>query len=209
MTRNSCKLLDVPGTLGGNDLPHAERRLADADAGSEPHHETALGADEVHADHDKADISVVPDKDQAENIASPELEDGDSDFMDGGMRIKQARQRVGLRQVDLARRLRVEQSAISQWESGKFAPDLENRMALAAELRIALRDLMPEPQAVSVEALNDPQTRRIVDYFWQLDPHTRSVVEMLLMRMIERSGPDHSTSPPSPSSRPPARARRR
>lgn len=55
-----------------------------------------------------------------------------------GQRIKEARKARGISQTDLARILDVTRSAVSQWESGIFAPAMEKLLALAGELRVAL-----------------------------------------------------------------------
>ena len=46
------------------------------------------------------------------------------------MTIRQARQKIGLSQTEFAEKLGVNQSAVSQWESGAKLPKLEHIMAI-------------------------------------------------------------------------------
>lgn len=47
------------------------------------------------------------------------------------LNLKELREREGLKQSDVARRLRVTQTAVSRWESGKNLINRRNRRALA------------------------------------------------------------------------------
>jgi len=129
--------------------------------------------------------------------------------MDLGTVLRQARERLGLRQIDLARRLRVKQSSISQWESGKHVPDVGNRIALAAELRIALQDIMPEAEEVPADTFTDPQVLRLVANFSTLDAQQRSMIDLLVLQLRERNAADHAAAPPPDTPPRAARPRRR
>ena len=196
MKRNTRQLLDLAGTLGGHDLPHRDRALGQADAGSEPRDEAALGADEfhtVHADNirDPVTGSQAIRISQGEIcIAADDINPSDTTTMELGNIIRQARRRMGLRQIDLARLLKVKQSAVSQWENGTYAPEIDNRIRLAALLHIALHDLLPGAKNISEDALADPQVRRLVDAFLSLDQKHRAALELIVLQMQEAAQRD-------------------
>jgi len=50
--------------------------------------------------------------------------------------IRQARMRASLSQAELAERLQIRQSSVSQWERGSTRPSTEHLLALAATLGI-------------------------------------------------------------------------
>jgi len=102
-----------------------------------------------------------------------------------GQRIKDARVRLGLTQTDLARLLKVRQSAISQWESAARLPDIDNRIRLSSHLRIPLNELMPEVSAIPVGALDDPQVRRLIDNFAALGARERDAIDLLAEKFRE------------------------
>ena len=53
-----------------------------------------------------------------------------------GYRIKESREKKGVSQGELARRLGVSQPTISDWENGKTDPAVENMRTLAVELDV-------------------------------------------------------------------------
>ena len=61
-------------------------------------------------------------------------------------KIKQLRISQGLNQTEFARRLYVTPGAVSQWETGRTAPDTERLMAIAKEFSIPL-DYFSEGEA--------------------------------------------------------------
>lgn len=67
-----------------------------------------------------------------------------------GRNLKRLRQRAGLTQDVLAERLHVTRQAVSSWETGKTAPDVETLTALAAALEVDVRALIYGPEAVEV-----------------------------------------------------------
>jgi transcriptional regulator with XRE-family HTH domain len=80
--------------------------------------------------------------------------------------IKQARLRAGLSQRDLALRLGVAPSAVSQWESGTTMPTIANRADIGAILGIRFASMLPEvSHSGNDPALADPTVAAIVT-FW-------------------------------------------
>ena len=59
-------------------------------------------------------------------------------------RIKQRRQQLGMRQVDLAKAITVSQSTMSDYETGRYEPDLETLAKIARELKVTVGWLMDE-----------------------------------------------------------------
>jgi transcriptional regulator with XRE-family HTH domain len=63
-----------------------------------------------------------------------------------GQRVKERRQALGLSQSELAAAVGVKQGAISQWETGRRSPGLDELLALASNLDVEISELMPSPQ---------------------------------------------------------------
>ena len=66
--------------------------------------------------------------------------------MDLGKRIAKHRKALGLSQEALGERLGVSRQAVSKWETGAAAPDMENLMALAREFQVSLAELTETPE---------------------------------------------------------------
>ena len=66
-----------------------------------------------------------------------------------GQRISQYRRALGISQEELGARLGVSRQAVSKWETGAAAPDMENLLALAREFGVSVAELTqtPEPPA--------------------------------------------------------------
>lgn len=62
-----------------------------------------------------------------------------------GQRISQYRKGLGISQEELGARLGVSRQAVSKWETGAAAPDMNNLMALAREFNISLAELTETP----------------------------------------------------------------
>lgn len=186
MPGNARKPLDLVSPLRRDTLPHTDRALGQAKPRRQPGNQPALATDEIHAIH-VHDLSAEQIRSQANNIGRTNMPRGTSPAGVGAV-IAAARKALRLRQSDLARMINVKQSSISQWESGKFTPELDSRILLAAALHISLHDLMPDGPPISENALRDPQIRRIVDNCLQLDPGDRQAVELISLRLRESKG---------------------
>lgn len=78
-----------------------------------------------------------------------------------GERISHYRKRLGISQEELGDRLGVSRQAVSKWETGKSAPDLENLLALARLFGVPLSELTgtpPEETEKSPEPETPPET---------------------------------------------------
>ena len=66
-----------------------------------------------------------------------------------GQRISAYRRALGISQEELGARLGVSRQAVSKWETGAAAPDMENLLALAREFGVSVAELTatPEPPA--------------------------------------------------------------
>jgi len=60
-----------------------------------------------------------------------------------GRQIRRARERVGLTQADLAAILGKNQASVSQWESGKRAPSVDDLLAIAEQVQADISELLP------------------------------------------------------------------
>ena len=191
MTGNAGDLFDLQGPLGRDLRPLGEGGLRDPEPGREPGDEPALGAEKVDTVHreniTEGDITRQGDASLPENpiIAQGYGASDDTEPMAMGRVIRLARQRRNMKQADLARRLGVRQSAVSQWESGKKAPELDTRIRLSAMLQIPLSELLPKAPPIPVEALEDAQVKRVMTNFLMLDTDARNAADLLLMRLVE------------------------
>lgn len=62
--------------------------------------------------------------------------------IDTANRLKQLRQRSGLSQEDLAEKLSISRQAISKWERGEAAPDLENLITLSKLYNVTIDEIL-------------------------------------------------------------------
>lgn len=106
--------------------------------------------------------------------------------MDIAARIRLARERAQWSQKQLAKKLRIGQSAISQWESGMTKPDIQNRLKLSLLLKIPFSELLPETQEVSGMLIKNPTALRLLQQFDQLTPADQEVVLMLAAALAEK-----------------------
>lgn len=58
------------------------------------------------------------------------------------MTLREMRERVNLRQEDVARRLNVDQGAVSKWESGKTKPSRKYRKKMSRLYKVPLDELL-------------------------------------------------------------------
>jgi len=72
--------------------------------------------------------------------------------MNLGARIKQARERAGLSQEDVARRFKVHRAAVSQWENGKTHPSSGKLAELADVLSVSTEWLLGSSRESSAGA---------------------------------------------------------
>lgn len=64
-----------------------------------------------------------------------------------GIAIREQRKLLGLSQKQLAEAVRVDQTTVSSWERGAKAPTIENQLAIARALRVAVHVLFAWPDA--------------------------------------------------------------
>lgn len=73
--------------------------------------------------------------------------------------IKEKRQKMSLTQIDLANKLLVSNKTISNWETGKTLPDIENIILISKYLNLSLDDLFLGDETM-VEKLRENQQER-------------------------------------------------
>jgi transcriptional regulator with XRE-family HTH domain len=76
-----------------------------------------------------------------------------------GERLRRERDRLGLSLRELARRLEVSPSLVSQIETGKIQPSVRTLYAIVSELGVSLAELFAPPEPSRPEAVADPQHR--------------------------------------------------
>lgn len=97
-----------------------------------------------------------------------------------GDKIAAARREVGLTQAELGELLRVNPSAIGQWETHRRKPSIEQRINLAKHLGIPFHELLPQGAAdLPEEPLSDPLERRLIDAFRASAPAVRESILMV------------------------------
>ncbi len=87
-----------------------------------------------------------------------------------GQALKQLRQRMGLRQNDLAAMVGVERSTVANWERGAKQPSLDMVMRLSEVLGVSLDELVGAPRAA--DSLPPPCHRALAS-----DPVVRLLAE--------------------------------
>ena len=82
----------------------------------------------------------------AESTGAKRLRDLTADFQDGvGQQLRSERERHGLSLRELARRLAISPSALSQIETGRSRPSVGTLYAIVTELGISLDELFGSP----------------------------------------------------------------
>lgn len=183
MTRDSSDAFDLDHPFRGDTFPHRDSALRDPQLGGDLADQAALRADQGHTVH-ICDISpehISP----STNMPAPNDVAMHHEVMDLGTRIRNARSRARLTQIGLAKQLRVNQSAISQWESGKIQPDLENRIRLSEVLKIPLAEILPEAGHISDDLWTDPRVRQLVNNYAQLPPAVQTAVQLHVLSLLE------------------------
>nr|CRY96993.1 hypothetical protein [uncultured prokaryote] len=77
-----------------------------------------------------------------------------------GMQIKQRRKELNLTQEELAKRINVSRSAVSNWEIGRNYPDIQLIIQLSDELDISLDKLLKGESLVVKQISNDTIVRK-------------------------------------------------
>lgn len=75
-------------------------------------------------------------------------------------RIKQRRQQLGIRQVDLAKAINVSQSTMSDYETGRTEPDLDTLLEIAKNLQVSVSWLLREK---TEHIINDRDHKRLLE----------------------------------------------
>ena len=57
-------------------------------------------------------------------------------------KIKKFREKAGLSQVELAKKMRADQGAVSDWETGRHAPRVDTLKRIAKAIRCQVSDLI-------------------------------------------------------------------
>lgn len=79
-----------------------------------------------------------------------------------GERLRSARERRGFTQEQLAEMVGITASRESEYESGRFAPQLEKAAKLAVALEVSLDALVGRDTAEATEDIRDPKLRASV-----------------------------------------------
>lgn len=187
MPGNPRNPLNLMSPLRGHPAPHRDRALRQPDAAREPGNEAALGAQQVDAVHDSH--MNTPDITPQENMNPTHGDAQHHSAMEIGLEILRARKRMGWTQVQLARRLHVDQSAISQWESGKIEPALKHRISLSEMLSVPLDLLLPGAGALPAHALDDPLVPQLIEHFLQLSQSHKIALVTLALGLREGDKP--------------------
>lgn len=183
MTGDASDPFDLNDPFRGHPLPHRDRALRDPEPLGDPTDQAALRADQGHTVHND-DIShdhISP----STNMPASHDDAVHHEVMDLSTRIRNARKRAGLTQTELAHKLRVNQSAISQWESGKAQPDLNNRIRLSEILKVPLAEILPEAGAISDDLLTDPRVRQLINSFVQLPIEVQTAIQLHVLSLLE------------------------
>lgn len=71
--------------------------------------------------------------------------------------LKTFRERKGISQIDMAKKLHVSRQTISKWETGKSFPDIESIIMFSDIFEVSLDELLKEDKSM---VINDPDNHR-------------------------------------------------
>lgn len=83
--------------------------------------------------------------------------------MELGLQIKQQRKALNLTQADLAQRLNVSRSAVSNWEIGRNYPDIQLIVQISDELEISLDKLLKGDNLIVKQISDDTKIRKTLN----------------------------------------------
>lgn len=104
-----------------------------------------------------------------------------------GNNIAALRKMRGLNQVDLANAIHVTQSAVSQWETGRTVPDLQQLYILSDFFGVSVDTLTSEKGIIPTGTLKASREPKKIDphtyYAQKFGPETQRIVDDLLARL--------------------------
>lgn len=104
-----------------------------------------------------------------------------------GNNIAALRKMRGLNQVDLANAIHVTQSAVSQWETGRTVPDLQQLYILSDFFGVSVDTLTSEKGIIPTGTLKASREQKKIDthtyYAERFGPETQRIVDDLLARL--------------------------
>lgn len=104
-----------------------------------------------------------------------------------GNNIAALRKMRGLNQVDLANAIHVTQSAVSQWETGRTVPDLQQLYILSDFFGVSVDTLTSEKGIIPTGTLKASGEPKKIDphtyYAQKFGPETQRIVDDLLARL--------------------------
>ena len=102
-----------------------------------------------------------------------------------GTVIRQARQKAGLLQAQLAEKVGVGQSVVSQWEGDVISPTYPNRVKLSEILEIPFPDLIGDLEALRLNMPGEEslQLARLIDL---LPPEYRTAIRIQVEALVDR-----------------------
>lgn len=104
-----------------------------------------------------------------------------------GNNIAALRKIRGLNQVDLANAIHVTQSAVSQWETGRTVPDLQQLYILSDFFGVSVDTLTSEKGIIPTGTLKASREPKKIDpntyYAEKFGPETQRIVDDLLARL--------------------------
>jgi transcriptional regulator with XRE-family HTH domain len=108
--------------------------------------------------------------------------------MDLGSRIKKSRNKVGISQSELARRLEVAPSAVSHWEANRKTPEVKTLNRIAEVLDTTISYLTGEPSIEEEKAKVDITELEKMDLFYKgkkLSPIHKKALLGIYMDLLE------------------------
>lgn len=73
-----------------------------------------------------------------------------------GEKLKEARQKAGLSQEELSKRMCVSRSAVAKWETDKGLPDVDNLKAIAKLLDVSVDYLLDDESVLDLSVVREP-----------------------------------------------------
>lgn len=117
--------------------------------------------------------------------------------MELGVQIKQRRKALNLTQADLAQRLNVSRSAVSNWEIGRNYPDIQLIVQISDELEISLDKLLKGDNLIVKQISDDTKLRKALSKKVKILYSTIVILFILITIFIYKTNEYSDISNPS------------
>ena len=94
-------------------------------------------------------------------------------------RIRHFRERAGIEQKELGRKIGISGNTVSNWERGRSRPDINLIPAICEALQISLEDVFGMPDIQNSFLRNSPAEQRLIDKYRRMKPGNRRIMDAM------------------------------